>query len=99
MSDIVSTDILEFFKPDDEACMDALQQLRDLFPDVNASNSDFARFLIARKFNVKDAANMFKAHLEWRAANPEVTKNDCSLSLSRKSAYYHGFDREVERLH
>lgn len=42
MSDIqiISTDILEFFKLDDQASVDGLLQLRELFPGV--SDSDLA---------------------------------------------------------
>ena len=93
--DITSTDILEFFKPDDQSCVDALQQMRELFSVDQASDSDLARFLIARKFNIEDAAKLFAAHLEWRVANPKVIKADCSKSLVCKNTYNHGFDLEV----
>lgn len=95
---ITSTDILEFFKPDDPAHVKCLQEVRDLIPaesSRNASDSDLARFLIARKFNVEDAVKLFTAHVVWRAANPYVTKADCLPSLACQTTYHHGFDREV----
>jgi hypothetical protein len=97
MSDIniISTDILEFFKLDDQSCVDALHQMRELFSEDQASDSDLARFLIARKFDIEKASKLFAAHLEWRAANPLVAKADCLQSLSCKNAYNHGFDLEV----
>lgn len=101
MSDIniTSTDILEFFKIENPTCVEALMQMRESFAD-KASDSDMARFLIARKFDVDAASKMMTAHLEWRAQNPEVLKADCSKSLSFKNTYCHGTDLEVkEDLH
>lgn len=92
--DITSTDILALFKPDDASHMEALVQMRELFQG-RSNDSELARFLIARKFDVAAAAKMLNDHFEWKSVNRKVVKSDCLKSLSLKHTFCHGQDLQV----
>jgi hypothetical protein len=98
---IKSTDILDLFKLDKPDHVEALMHMRDTFSSaINAeqlADSDLARFLIARKFDVEEATKMLSAHLEWRVGNPLVRKKECMEALGHKNTYCYGHDLHVSR--
>jgi hypothetical protein len=68
------------------------QKMRDTFP--GHSDTDLARFFIARNGDVDLAVEMFQAHLLWREQTPKPTKDSCITLLRRRFLYCHGKDKE-----
>lgn len=68
------------------------QIMRDTFP--GRSDTDLARFYIARNGDVDLATEMLQAHLAWREQTPKPTKESCIGLLQRRFLYSHGYDKE-----
>jgi len=81
--DITSLDI-----DPEKYSLENLQLMREAFP--GAADEELARYLIARKNNLKDAKAQLQRRKAWALANLPVTKAICGDEFLPGKFYLHG---------
>lgn len=71
---------------------ESVVKLQEQFP--NASISEIRRFLVARKGNTVNAAEMMENANEWRSKNLPLRKEVAAAAVSTNCFFFHGLDRE-----
>ncbi len=72
--------------------MESMSAMRAAFP--TESDTDLARFLIARTNDVTKAKDMLAKHLEWKSKSWPILKSSVIGEFSKGKIYVDGFDKE-----
>lgn len=70
---------------------DALVAIREEFPDID--DETLARFLIARNGDLSKSIPLLHGHLQWRATNAAIAKDEIAREARKGRVYLRGVDK------